>query len=864
MSAKEKDLDTPMVKQYKAIKANYPDAILFFRLGDFYEMFFEDAIEVSRALDLTLTQRAGNPMCGVPYHACNAYLQKLLALNYKVAICEQMTEPKSGKMVEREVVRVITPGTVTEELMLDNSKNNYILCAYKNGDALGLSYADITTGLFEVEYKDEGDISQLFSDVICRITPSEIIANEEAALLYESLPVTKLGSFPKVERYYDWAFRYERCDNNLKNQFMDNYLKVYELEDKKAAVVSSGALIEYLNETQKRQIKSIKTLKLVRSADFMQLDATARRNLELVETIRERKKHGSLLWLLDKTKTSMGARKFRYIFDHPLQSSQKINQRLDMVEQLYKNIVVRDQLTELLSSISDIERLAGKIAYGNILPNELLTLSRSLKVLPEIKSVLMDLPVFEKLNDRIHSFENLCQLLDSAIDPNASRLMKDGGYIRKGFNAELDSLRNIKIDAEKWIKQLEEEEKEKTGIKNLKIVSNKVYGYYIEVNKKDSDRIPLNYRRKQTVANNERYITDDLKLLENKIMGADEKAIKLEAIIFEQLKNHLQTVVADVMQTADAVSDIDALNSLATVARNLNFVRPTISDDVKEISIIGGRHPVVEYFLKDSTFISNDTYLSAPDDKIMIITGPNMAGKSTYMRQVALITFMAHLGSFVPAKEAKIAITDRIFTRVGASDDLAFGQSTFMVEMSEVATILANATDKSLIVLDEIGRGTATFDGLSIAWAVVEHLSKNLFAKTLFATHYHELTALEGELAGVKNYKILVKELNDEVVFLRKIARGGANKSFGIEVARLAGLPNTILSRARQILKQLESFNQSLDIKLLEQQSSIKVDENKAMKQIYSIIKDIDPNRLSPMAALELISDLSSKAKEEK
>lgn len=865
MAEKKKDQEeTPMVRQYKAIKANYPDAILFFRLGDFYEMFFDDAIEASRVLDLTLTQRAGNPMCGVPYHACNAYLQKLLAQNYKVAICEQMTEPKSGKMVEREVVRVITPGTITEELMLDNTKNNYILCAYKNAGSLGLSYADITTGLFEVEFKEGEDLAQLFADVICRISPSEVIANDEAALLYENLSVTKLGAFPKVERYYDWAFRYERCDGNLKRQFMDNYLKVYELEDKKAAVISSGALIEYLNETQKRQIKSIKTLKLVRSSDYMQLDATARRNLELVETIRERKKHGSLLWLLDKTKTSMGARKFRYMFDHPLQSSQKINQRLDMVEQLYKNVVVRDSLTSLLSNIADIERLAGKIAYGNILPNELLSLSRSLKVLPEFKQVLGQLAVFENLNLAINSFENLCQLLDSAIDPSATRLLKDGGYIKKGFNAELDSLRNIKHDAEKWIKQIEEEEREKTGIKSLKIVSNKVYGYYIEVNKKESDRIPLNYRRKQTVANNERYVTDDLKLLENKIVGADEKAIKLEAIIYDQLKNHLQTMVADLMATADAISDVDALTSLATVARNLNFVRPTISADVQEISIIGGRHPVVEYFLKDGSFIANDTFLSAPDDRIMIITGPNMAGKSTYMRQVALITFMAHIGSFVPAKEAKIAITDRIFTRVGASDDLAFGQSTFMVEMSEVATILANATPKSLIVLDEIGRGTATFDGLSIAWAVVEHLSKNLPAKTLFATHYHELTALEGELAGVKNYKILVKELDEQVVFLRKIARGGANKSFGIEVARLAGLPDTILSRARQILKQLENFNQSLDIKLLEQQPTTKGDESKVMKQIYGIIKDVDPNRLSPMAALELIADLANKAKEEK
>ena len=863
MDKEKEKKDTPMVTQYKAIKQNYPDAILFFRLGDFYEMFFEDAVEASRELDLALTQRAGNPMCGVPYHACNSYIQKLLAKGYKVAICEQMSEPKAGKMVEREVIRVITPGTITQELMLDNTKNNYILCAYKNGDTLGLSYTDITTGLFEVEYK-EGEVAQLFSDTICRICPSEVIANEEAAQMYENLPVYKLGSFPKVERYYDWAFGWERCDGNLRKQFMDNYLKVYELEDKKAAAISAGALIEYLMETQKRQIKSIKRLSLVRSSEFMQLDATARRNLELVETIRERKKHGSLLWLLDKTKTSMGARKFRYIFDHPLQSSQKINERLDRVEYLYKNVVIRDQLTDCLANISDIERLAGKVAYGNIDPQDLLSMKRSLKTIPSLKKVLSQVECLKPLNDKISGFEELTKLLSDAISPDASRVLKEGGYIRRGFNSELDSLRNIKQDAEEWIRQLEEEEREKTGIKNLKIVSNRVYGYYIEVNKKDSDRIPLSYRRKQTVANNERYITEDLKILEDRIAGADEKAIKLEAIIFDQLKNHLLTEVDELMQTADAISDVDVLNAMANVARMYNFVRPTISDEVEEIEIVGGRHPVVEYFLKNSTFIANDTFLNSKDDRIMIITGPNMAGKSTYMRQVALITFMAHIGCFVPAKEAKIAITNRIFTRVGASDDLAFGQSTFMVEMSEVATILANATPKSLIVLDEIGRGTATFDGLSIAWSVVGYLSKKLPAKTLFATHYHELTGLEGELEGVKNYKILVKEMDDEVVFLRKIARGGANKSFGIEVARLAGLPTTVLTRAKEILRQLESFNKQIDVKLLGSQPVEKRNDDKLMKQVFGIIKDVDPNRLSPMAAFELLVDLSNKIKEEK
>lgn len=853
---------TPMFQQYLLIKAKYPDTLLFFRLGDFYEMFYEDAITASKALDLTLTARAGTPMCGVPYHASETYIQKLISMNYKVAICEQLTEPKRGQMVERDVIRVVTPGTVTEDIMLDNNRNNYILCAYFDGTKLGLSYADITTGLFETEQID-GDFIQAFTDTLSRVAPSEVIGNDQAAELYNSLPVMKLGSLPKIQRYYDWAFRAERCNQNLSKQFGENFKRVYELVDKTAAQLSSGALIEYLLETQKRQIQSIKKLKLVRNNDYMQIDSTARRNLELVETIRERKRYGSLIWLMDKTKTSMGARKFRYIFDHPLQSGTVINERLNRVEELYKKAVIRDQLTGALSSIGDIERLAGKIAYGNVTPKDLLALKRSLAPLPELKRVLDGAQTLSQLNSQISGFEDLHDLLSKAIAEEAPLLLRDGGYIREGFNAELDSLRNVKTEGKKWIAQLEEEERTKTGIKSLKIISNRVYGYFIEVNKKETDRIPLYYKRKQTVANNERYITQDLKLIEDKILNADENAIKLEAMIYDQLKNHLQTMVADLLTTADAISDVDAICSLAQVAVSNNYTRPQIDESIKEISIVGGRHPVVEAFISGGTFISNDTLLSSPDDQIMIITGPNMAGKSTYMRQVALITFMAHIGSFVPAKEAKIAITDRIFTRVGASDDLAFGQSTFMVEMSEVASILANATPKSLVILDEIGRGTSTFDGLSIAWAVVEHMANNLPAKTLFATHYHELTDLEGSLKGVKNYKILVKELDDDVVFLRKIVRGGANKSFGVEVARMAGLPAEVLSRAKQISKNLESLNNKLDISALKALPTVKKDD-KIMQEVYRIVKDIDPNRLSPMAAFEILVDLSNKVKEEK
>lgn len=852
---------TPMFQQYLLIKEKYPDTLLFFRLGDFYEMFYEDALTASKALDLTLTARAGTPMCGVPYHASETYIQKLISMNYKVAICEQLTEPKRGQMVERDVIRVVTPGTVTEDIMLDNNRNNFILCAYFDGSKLGLSYADITTGLFETEQIEE-NFAQALTDTLARVVPSEVIGNDQAAELYESLPVMKLGSLPRIERYYDWAFRGERCNQNLCKQFGENYKLVYELTDKVAALISSGALIEYLSETQKRQIKSIKKLKLVRNSDYMQIDSTARRNLELVETIRERKRYGSLIWLMDKTKTNMGARKFRYIFDHPLQSGEKINERLDRVEELYKKAVIRDQLSTFLSSIGDIERLAGKIAYGNVTPKDLLALKRSLEPLPQLKKVLEGAQTLSHLNGQINGFEDLHDLLAKAIDEDAPMLLRDGGYIREGFNAELDSLRNVKTEGKKWINQLEEEERTKTGIKSLRIISNRVYGYFIEVNKKETDHIPIYYKRKQTVANNERYITQDLKMIEEKILNADENAIKLEAIIYDQLKNHLQTLVSELLTTADAISDVDAICSLAQVAVSNNYTRPVIDESVNEISIIGGRHPVVEAFISGGTFISNDTLLSSPDDQIMIITGPNMAGKSTYMRQVALITFMAHIGSFVPAKEAKIAITDRIFTRVGASDDLAFGQSTFMVEMSEVASILANATTKSLVILDEIGRGTSTFDGLSIAWAVVEHMAKNLPAKTLFATHYHELTDLEGSLKGVKNYKILVKELDEDVVFLRKIVRGGANKSFGVEVARMAGLPSEVLTRAKQISKNLESLNQKLDISELKA-LPVEKNDDKMMKEVYRIVKDIDPNRLSPMAAFEILVDLSNKVKEE-
>ena len=851
-----------MMAQYKNLKEQHPDCVLFFRLGDFYEMFCEDAIEMSRLLDLTLTQRGGNVMCGVPAHSAQTYVAKIVATGRKVAICEQ-AELKPGEkgMMKRYVSRVVTAGTVTEEEMLESAKNNFIVCLAKVGENLGVSYSDITTGLFEVEYVKENLLNSL-TDILTRVGPSEVIANQEAKNLYDSLPIQKQGFLPRAEIYYDWAFRFERADENLQKQFGENYKKVYELDGKREALLSAGALIEYLVETQKRQIDSIKKINIVKNDDFLQLDTTARRNLELVETIRDRKKYGSLIWLLDKTKTSMGARKFRYIFDHPLQSREKLNKRLDKVESLFKNNVKRDQLGQILSKIGDIERLTGRIAYGSVTPKDLLSLRNSLQSLPELKTVLSSCVGFDDEQDMINGFEDLFELLNRAIDDNAPYLLKAGGYIKDGFNTELDQLREMKTNAEKWITKLECEEKEKTGIKSLKIIKSRVYGYCIEVNKREIDKVPIMYKRKQTIANNERFVMEDLSNLERQLQSAEEKAIQLEDVIFAELKKYLLTLVQPLLETADTISKIDVIYSLAQVAVKNNYVRPILLEKGDKIKIEQGRHPVVEAFLNDNSFIANDTLLAEPDDQIMIITGPNMAGKSTYMRQVALITFMAHIGSFVPADKAEIAITDRIFTRVGASDDLAFGQSTFMVEMSEVATILANATPYSLIILDEIGRGTSTFDGLSIAWSVVEHIAKNLPAKTLFATHYHELTNLETMLKGVKNYKILVKENTDQVLFLRKIVRGGANKSFGIEVARMAGLPKQVLIRAKEISKSLEKQNLKFEMNVEEE--PVKQDNIKIKNEVYNIIKDLDPNRISPMHAFEILVDLTSKVKEEK
>ena len=865
---KKTDDFSPAMMQYWNIKNQYNDCILFYRMGDFYEMFFDDAITASRELELILTSKnCGNdrkaPMCGVPYHSVQNYIAKLIENGHKVAICEQLSPPGKG-IVDRDVIRVITPGTLIDEELLEGQKNNYLLSVFKSGDKIGLSYVDISTGIFEVMEINENHTNQI-SDLIARISPSEVIGNEEAEEFYNNIPLMRLGGVKKLTPYYEWAFGKSKAMDTLAKQFGDNFENVFDLKGKTAIICSAGALFEYLRETQKRALSNINKINLVRDKNYMTIDLNTRRNLEIVENNRDRKKYGSILWVIDKTKTSMGARYLRRMIDEPLQNSKDINMRLSAVDELVKKLIMRDRLSELLSSVYDIERLSGKVAYGNITPRDMLTLGKSLSKLPDIKEELKNTtdPYLSECRDEISDVSNITELLTKAIDETATNVTKDGGFIRKGFNAELDEYRAAKLAGKDWIEQLQAKETAETGIKNLKITSNKVFGYFIEVNKSQIDKVPIRYIRKQTVANNERYITEDLKIIEEKIVGSEEKAIKLENDIFNEIKNILSKYIQTLQQISTAIAKLDAMRSLADTALKNNFVKPTINAQVKELRIVDGRHPVVEQFLDKGQFVGNDTLLDDDQNKIMILTGPNMAGKSTYMRQVAIITLLAHIGSYVPAKEAAIPITDRIFTRVGASDDLAFGQSTFMVEMSEVAHILANATDKSLIVLDEIGRGTSTFDGLSIAWAVVEYLAKNFKAKTLFATHYHELTELEGVLEGVKNYKISVKEFDDEIVFLRKIVRGGANKSFGVEVARLAGVPKVVLDRAKEISNSLEAANQKLDINIFKENKQKAASNTKVAMKILSILKDIDMNRVSPMHAFDLLSDLVVKSKQD-
>jgi DNA mismatch repair protein MutS len=798
---------SPMMDQYMNLKEQYKDTLLFFRLGDFYEMFFEDAVLASRELELTLTGRDCGmqeraPMCGVPYHAVDQYVNKLLEKGYKVAICEQMQDPdEADGLVERDVVRIITPGTVVEESILDEKANNFIASVFKSGDRVGLAHVDVSTGECAATETDFAGTALL--DELLRIGPSEILANTEMHLAAQGgEALLKLLPWPKAP-YDEGAYSEPVMPDALVSRFGNEPVK----DLGPAALCASAALMRYLEATQKNGLGHINTIKPYELQQYMLIDPSARRNLELTQTLRSQARKGSLLWLMDNTATAMGARMLKSWLEQPLQSLSLINARLDAVAELKEDLILCDSVDDLLSKVKDIERIVCKISYGNLNARDCLALRQSLSVLPELKQTLEPCaaPMLAGLNSHIDALEDICALLSNAIADNPPVGLKDGGLIREGYNAELDGLRHAFANGQDVIAQMEASERGATGIKNLRIGFNKVFGYYIEVTNSNLPAVPYRYARKQTLANAERFTTPELKQLEDTVLHAEERSVKLEYGLFQQVREALERESRRMQHTARALAALDVLHSFARLALRNNYCRPDINCE-GSIHIVDGRHPVVERSLGAQQFVPNNTVLDMGQNRFLIITGPNMAGKSTYLRQVALITIMAHMGCFVPARKAGIAVTDRVFTRVGATDDLFLGQSTFMVEMSEVASILEKATRNSLVILDEIGRGTSTFDGLAIAWAVVEHIcnTEKIGAKTLFATHYHELTELEDKVPGVKNYCISVKEHGDEVIFLRRIVRGGADKSFGIHVAGLAGLPHEVVKRAGEILKKLE------------------------------------------------------------
>ncbi len=858
---------SPMMQHYLELKEKYKDCVIFYRLGDFYEMFFEDAVKVSGLLELTLTGRDCGlseraPMCGVPFHAADGYIAKLVSLGEKVAICEQIGDPKEGKgLVEREIVRVVSAGTVIDENALEEEKNNYIACVYKEEDAIAIAWADITTGEFFAE-EFTGDTSlQDAIEKLLNLSVVEIICNERMLLDSKHLKEVKHGALPPFSCYLPWAFNVKHGEKVILEQFGGATLGVYGLADRENVVAAAGALLEYLKETQKRTLSIISSIKVLRREMSMVLDNTAVRNLELIRNNAENNKYGSLLWVLDKTKTGMGSRLLNRMILAPSHNLSEITYRQDGVEELVNASVVRVGLAEILKEVKDVERLAGKISNGNFLPKDCIALAKSLSALPSIRFQLTGFTsqIILDILDMLPDVSHLAKLLFSAIvDPPP--LMKEGGYIRTGFNQELDEMRSVGENSQAILRGIEEREKERTGIKTLRINSNRIFGYYIEVSNSFKDKVPSEYIRKQTLTTGERYITEELKIIEEKILTSGERSLQIEARLYKQLIETLTESIEEFKKISSALALLDCLVSLATVAKERKYVRPKMVEEGEALSITEGRHPVVEAISKER-FIPNDTTLDNGENRCVIITGPNMAGKSTYMRQVALIAIMAHVGSFVPAKAAMIPLIDRVFTRVGASDNLIFNQSTFMVEMTEVASILLHASANSLLILDEVGRGTSTYDGLSIAWSVIEYLVKNVRAKTLFSTHYHELTELEATLEGVKNYKVTVKELNGIVVFLRKIVRGGANRSFGIEVASLAGVPKEVTARAKGILKALEKNDIARGKVQLEYIEEVL--EERQFTEVEKILKDTDINTLSPMQAFMLLSDLKGKLDEE-
>ncbi|MFP3155449.1 DNA mismatch repair protein MutS [Lachnospiraceae bacterium ZAX-1] len=797
-----------MMQQYMEIKKTYADCILFYQLGDFYEMFFDDALTASKELEITLTGRSYGqeeraPMCGIPCHSFENYLNKLVCKGYKVAICEQTDDANAKGLVQREVVKIVTPGTTLNAQALDESKNNYIMCVVYLEDCYGVSIADVTTGDF---YTTQLDSSQKLMDEMYKFSPSELICNE--AFYMSGMDIEDLKQRLSITIYSlePWYFSDDTTKDTLCGHFKVSTLFALGLEDYESAATAAGALLKYLYETQKTYLGNLISLELYATSKYMLIDSSTRRNLELTQTMREKQKRGSLLWVLDKTKTAMGARMLRSFVEQPLIEKQEIEERLNAIEELNENVLLREELREYLNSIYDMERLISRVTYHTAHPRDLIAFKHSLSMLPLIKNRLGECScrLLTQLQQEMDTLADIYDLIESAIVEDAPLSIRDGGILKEGFHEEADRLRNAKTEGKAWLMDLEAKEREKTGIKNLRIKYNKVFGYYLEVLNSQQSLVPDDYIRKQTLANAERYIIPKLKELEDMILGAEDKLVSLEYELFCEIRNQIAENIQRIQKTAKAVAKADVIAALAFVAERNNFCRPRINE-TGVIDIKNGRHPVVEQMIHNDMFIANDTYLDNETKRISIITGPNMAGKSTYMRQTALIVLMAQIGSFVPATAANISIVDRIFTRVGASDDLASGQSTFMVEMTEVANILRNATKNSLLILDEIGRGTSTFDGLSIAWAVVEHISnpKLLGAKTLFATHYHELTELEGKLDNVNNYCIAVKEKGDDIVFLRKIIPGGADKSYGIQVAKLAGVPESVIARAKVIVEEL-------------------------------------------------------------
>lgn len=861
---------TPMMQQYIDLKEEYKDSILFFRLGDFYEMFFEDAKLASKELELTLTGKSCGleervPMCGVPFHSSNGYVAKLVNKGYKVAICEQVEDPATAKgLVRREVVKVVTPGTVTDTEMLDDKKNNYVMAIKREGVSFGIAYVDISTGEFYSTLISEGNTKSKLIDEIAKINPAELILTKEQANEEIFLEIKKIFNV------FISSVDEENIIYKLDDIAIDDALMT---EKNEIALKISSILFGYISNSQKGMLEHIKSIKWYSIESYMALDYTAQKNLELTETIRERNKKGSLIWVLDKTKTSMGARKLRKWIERPLINISQINERLDAVGELKDNFIARSSIIEILQHVYDIERLAGKISIGNVNCRDLISLKNSLNQLPNIKYILNDLnsSLLTSINSNLDVLEDVSTLIEKSILPEPPITVKEGNIINDGFDPKIDELRKATKEGKRWIAEFEQKEREKTGIKNLKVGFNKVFGYFIEVTKSNYSQVPDTYLRKQTLANCERYITKELKDIEDTILGAEDKIVVLEYNLFIKIRDSINKQVERIKKTAENIATLDVLCSLSEVAQRMNYVRPEVADN-GVLDIKDGRHPVVEKVIEENSFVPNDTFLDTSDDRLAIITGPNMAGKSTYMRQVALIVLMAQIGSFVSAKEAHIGIADKIFTRVGASDDLALGQSTFMVEMNEVANIIKNATPKSLIILDEIGRGTSTFDGLSIAWAVVEHISdkKKIGARTLFATHYHELTELEGKVDGVKNYCISVEKSGEDIIFLRKIIRGGADESYGIYVAKLSGVPAKVIKRAREILKTLETeqikrVQKKLKILPIDGQLdlfNINNNENKLADEIVEELKNIDIGKLTPIDALNLVYKLQQKVNE--